>query len=526
MAFTPMSVETESIMTEAWKHWEGQIVGEQFHLQQYLGGGERSAVYLTEYSERRPQKAAIKLVAAVPTNAERQLSRWRLTTRLSHPHLVRLFQVGSCRLGEADLLYLVMEFAEEDLSQILPSRPLTPVEARDMLLPTLDALAFVHRQGFVHRHIKPANIMAHDDRIMISSDGLRAIGESSGRPGSLGVYDAPEIARGVTSPAGDIWSLGVTLVETLTQRPPVWDQTRQEEPVLPETLPAPFLDIARHCLRRDPQRRWTAADIAARLQRTPPAPVKQAPAVRPPKGERSLVGPAVSRGVKRLSSIGLQTLQALRTITSEIHQRLRRPQTASAIRRSLVPAAVIIFVLAALIVLPRLFHRRAQTPPVSPVTSEARVPSRPESKPATSARPQPAKKPAEKKQPPAPAAALPTTPVPPRPETKAQPVVGNPARGEVLKRVLPEVPQKARDTIRGTIRLSVRVAVDPSGSVIGATLDAPGPSKYFANLALQAAQRWEFVPARADGQNVPSEWILRFEFSQTQTNVYPVQATP
>jgi len=525
-----MGGQTESVMAEAWKHWEGQIVGGQFRLLQYLGGGERSAVYLTEYGERRPEKAAIKLIAALPANAERQLARWRLTARLSHPHLVRLFQVGSCRLGEADLLYLVMEFAEEDLSQILPSRPLTPVEARDMLLPTLDALAFVHRQGFVHRHIKPANIMAHDDRIMISSDGLRANGESSGRSGSLCVYDAPEIARGITSPAGDIWSLGVTLVETLTQRPPVWDQTKQEEPVLPETLPAPFLDIARHCLRRDPQRRWTAADIAARLQRAVRAPVKQAPVARPPKRERSPVGPAVSRGVKRLSSIGLQTLQALKTIASEIHQRLPRPRTVSAIRRSIVPVAVVASLLLALFAFSRLL-RQPPTRPVSPVTSEARVPSKPESKPAASAKPQPAKKPAEKKQSPAPAVALAPTPVPlrpvsPPPESSTKTLASPSAQGEVLKKVLPDIPRKARDTIRGTVRLSVRVAVDPSGRVVGATLDSPGPSKYFANFALQAAQRWEFAPARIDGQNVSSEWLLRFEITQTETRVYPIRTTP
>ena len=67
--------------------------------------------------------------------------------------------------------------------------------------------------------------------------------------------------------------------------------------------------------------------------------------------------------------------------------------------------------------------------------------------------------------------------------------------------------------------------VDPSGNVAGTTLDSAGPSKYFARLALQAAQRWKFAPAKVDGQGVPSEWILRFEFQKTATNVYPVLKT-
>ena len=151
------------------------------------------------------------------------------------------------------LLYVVMDYAEENLSQILSHRPITPAEAREMLEPVLDALAYVHGQGFAHGHIKPANIMGVEDQLKISSDGLCRMHESRSRLGKPGVYAAPEIAGGETSPAADVWSLGMTLVEALTQRLPVWDGSEQGEPVLPETLPAPFLELVRHCLRRDPQ---------------------------------------------------------------------------------------------------------------------------------------------------------------------------------------------------------------------------------------------------------------------------------
>jgi TonB family protein len=74
--------------------------------------------------------------------------------------------------------------------------------------------------------------------------------------------------------------------------------------------------------------------------------------------------------------------------------------------------------------------------------------------------------------------------------------------------------------------VSIRVTVDPSGNVSNATFDSPGASKYFANLALQAAQHWKFKPAQVDGQAVSSVWILQFKFTQTATEVTPVEASP
>jgi len=264
-------------MPEAWKSREGQVLNGEFPLRQYLGASEHSAVFLTEHWERKLQKAAIKLIPADPRYAQLQFSRWRLAAKLSHPHLIRLFQMGRCQLSNTELLYLVMEYADEDLSQVLPNRPLTPAEARDMLKPTLDALAYVHSKGFVHGQMKPANIMAVDDQLKLSSDRLCRMGESGGGLGTPGVYDPPEAASGTISPAGDVWSLGMTLVEALTQHPPVWKRAEGGEPPLPETLPPPFFDIARNCLRRDPQRRWTVAKIVARLQPTSPVPPLRVP---------------------------------------------------------------------------------------------------------------------------------------------------------------------------------------------------------------------------------------------------------
>ena len=91
---------------------------------------------------------------------------------------------------------------------------------------------------------------------------------------------------------------------------------------------------------------------------------------------------------------------------------------------------------------------------------------------------------------------------------------------------MPEISQKARDTIRGTVRVSVVVHVAPSGEVSGAELDGASASKYFADAALQAARKWNFQSPELNGHSMPSEWRLRFEFSPSTTRVTPAQLAP
>jgi len=232
-----------------WQQCEGQVI-DGFPLRQYLGGGEDQAVFLTEYGGETPRKAAIKLTHADPASTESQLRRWRLAAELSHPNLMRLFERGTWHLDKVPLLYVVMEYADEDLSQVIPERPLTVEEAKEVMEPALSALQYLHSSGFVHGHLKPSNFMAIDGRLKISSDGVSQIGAGS------------------PTPADDVWSLGMTLVEVLTQRLPVWNARDSGDPVLPENMPA-FYEIARNTLRRDPKNRWTVAEIQHRLSGKP-----------------------------------------------------------------------------------------------------------------------------------------------------------------------------------------------------------------------------------------------------------------
>src|SRR6202007_2339136 len=101
-----------------------------------------------------------------------QLARLRRAAKLSHPHLARIFQSGRGQVGSASVIYVITEYAEEDLAQILPDRPLRPDEVREILPQILDALQYLHSHGFVHARLKPSNIQAVNDQLKLSIDGV------------------------------------------------------------------------------------------------------------------------------------------------------------------------------------------------------------------------------------------------------------------------------------------------------------------------------------------------------------------
>jgi TonB family protein len=458
-------------MPEAWKQWEGEVVNEEFQLLRYLGGSEHSAVFLTKRADREPQEAAIKLILPNAANPELQLSWWELAAKLSHPHLLRLFQLGRCQIHGTELLYAVSEYAEESLEKILPYRPLTPAETQDMLQSVLDGLAYIHAKGFVHGHIRPANIMAVGDQIKLSSDGLCGAGESSRVLGTPSIYAAPEIANGGgISPASDVWSLGMTLVEALTQHPPAWERTEQAELVLPERLPGPYFDIASHCLRRDPQRRWTIAEIAAKSRQTSPAAVE----VVPPR-----------RGFPKWGYV------------------------AAAIAAGLLVA----------ILGPRLVHRHPESGPA--IDSSA---GQTESQPATASQPAAQISPDQEQTSARPNASRTAAHKSATKSATANNSAG--ARGAVVQQISPDVSRGALRTIHGKVKVRVKVAVNSSGNVTVANFDSHGPSQYFAERALRAAKQWTFQPPQVNGQGVPSEWILKFEFEKSGSSVQPAQIFP
>ncbi len=528
-------------MSDFWKQCEGQVIDNRFRLRRYLGGTDDSAVFLTQLADPQSQKAAIKFITAGPT-ADLQLALWLRVMQLSHPHLLRILDIGRCRLENRDRLFVVMEHAEENLSQILPQRPLRASEAREMLEPVLDALVYLHGNGLVHSRIKPSNILAIADQLKLSSDALFPIGESRKASRKFEAHDAPETAASPLSAAADVWSLGMTLVETLTQHTPTWQPGSPADPLIPDTIPQPFRDIARHALRREPRRRWTISEIAARLN---PAAVAAAAAqsVSPLAVPLSTV-PAVPAAKLQIPKSGVPSPRAQAQPPRQ--QAANPPKQTLVLPSYVVPLAAALLVIVAILALPKILSRR---PDSSSPASRASAPSAAQQKPAepparretpptakpsaTSATQNSLKAAAEKKTAAQPQSSPVTAPTPASVRADTFPSANapsaspsSPARGEILEQILPDVSAKALATIRGVVRVGVRVHVDPAGNVSEAELDPPGPSKYFADLAQQAARRWQFVSPEMGGHSVPSEWLIRFEFSPTGPKAFPKQVAP
>lgn len=445
-------------MSETWKQWEGRTVDGRFPLHSYLGGSDHSVVFLTQTGANDSSKAAIKLIPADGADADKRLLQWRAVRDLNHPNLVRVFDSG---LDGTALLYVVEEYAEEDLSQILPERALTQEEVRAMLPPILRALQYVHEQGFVHGRVQPSNILAVGDQVKLSSDALRRGGEKSRAERAEGAYDPPEAATGAASaPAADVWQLGLILVEVLTQRLPVWDRAQPRPPEVPAAVPQPFREIAEHCLQVDPGKRWTIAQILARLEEAPVESSLPTPSAVAPVNMAS--APAASRdwgaSAKWLYALG-------------------------------VAAAVLVIGLALI--------GRSKPSGVSPQENSpsAQAPPRQEAKLSPSAAGDA------------------------NPDTPGTAAVNTDHQAGVVRRVVPEVSPGARRTIHGTIVVRVKVNVDAAGDVAKARIESGRQSRYFSRVALDAARDWKFDPARTGEQAGPRTWNLHFAFSRAATEV-------
>lgn len=230
--------------TPDWKQWEGDIAGGEFPLEQFLGSGEKSAVFRTRLTSGN---AAIKLVPAAGVQAEELIERWKRAQTLDHPHLIRIVRTGTWANAGLSLAYLVMEYADENLAAVLLERALTADETLEMLQPVAEALAFLHRQGLVQGRLRPSNIFAVNDTLKLSSDSVSA-GDAS----------------------ADMRALASTTVQTLTGQA-VTSSNGSSETNLIGNLPRAFQEIVRNCSGQDGRIQWSAADLASWLRSQPSA---------------------------------------------------------------------------------------------------------------------------------------------------------------------------------------------------------------------------------------------------------------
>ena len=266
-----------------------------------LGRGGMADVYTAE-DERLGREVALKAVppefARDPERVERFRREVRAAARLSHPNIVTVYEFGQ---GDGLHFYTMALMPGGDLKALIRANPegMAEDETRAVASAVARALNYAHRHGFVHRDVKPENILFGEEgtpqltdfgiaRVMGSETRMTATGMSIGSPH----YMSPEQARGLAVDGrSDLYSLGVVLYEMLTGRLPfnaadtfavAYSHINDPVPELPRDL-AGWQPVVERLLAKSPEDRYaTAGELAQVLaaEALPPPPATRVVPVR------------------------------------------------------------------------------------------------------------------------------------------------------------------------------------------------------------------------------------------------------
>ena len=275
----------------------GSLLG-AFEILELVGTGGMGEVYRAR-DMRLDRLVAIKVlspeVAANPRSRERLTREARVVSKLTHPHICTLYDLGRARVADREVPFLVMELLEgETLVTRLARGALSLDQTIKAAIEIAAALAAAHAQGIVHRDLKPANIMltasgvklldfglAHQrgpvaaDGRAATDAGLKAITAEGLVIGTL-PYMAPEQLRGgPIDSRTDLFAFGAVVYEMLTGARPFAANSEAEliaaildrDPTplaARQPLTPPALDrLVTRCLAKDPANRWQhAQDVA------------------------------------------------------------------------------------------------------------------------------------------------------------------------------------------------------------------------------------------------------------------------
>lgn len=259
---------------------EGSLIAGRYRVDALIGEGGVARVYRgTDTTLER--RVAIKILRPELSDQPDVVARFRreahAAAKLNHPNIVQIYDTGV----DEGRYYIVMEYLPEmNLKEVIKRYAPLPVDkVLEVAIACCEALAYAHRQGIIHRDVKPHNVLFTDDgRAKLSDFGIAAAAGEAGLTADGKVlgsahYIAPEQAQGAEAgPQSDIYSLGVTLYEALTGRTPFDGETAadiaaqhlREAPPPPRSLnpeiPPAVEFVITKAMARDPQRRYRSAD--------------------------------------------------------------------------------------------------------------------------------------------------------------------------------------------------------------------------------------------------------------------------
>jgi serine/threonine protein kinase/Tfp pilus assembly protein PilF len=311
----------------------GQKVFGRYTLIKVLGRGGMGIVWLAR-DEELERDVALKFLPDLMIQDHAVFDQLKRETKrcleLTHPHIVRIHDfVHDERSGCISMEYIDGETLS-NLRAEKERKVFEPDELAVWLSQLCDALDYAHNHAqIIHCDLKPANLMVNQrGDLKISDFGIaRSLGESAtrltgeqGRSGTL-VYMSPQQLNGERcTHLGDIYSLGATIYELLTGKPPFYSgnidrqicervapsmkERRKELDIEPASLPQVWEDAVAACLAKDPSRRpQSAAEVAQRLQLRLAEPEIRSAAAKKPNKKALLVGCIAALSVLALASV-------------------------------------------------------------------------------------------------------------------------------------------------------------------------------------------------------------------------------
>ncbi|MEA5488158.1 protein kinase domain-containing protein [Pseudanabaena sp. CCNP1317] len=267
---------------ELYKIFEKTYFNHKYYLKEFKGAGAFGAVFLADevVGGTKIQEVAIKAIRKDKMPSDIIAKELVTAIRLKHPNLINCITSEEGRLKHSvfdyDCFGLVMEVASGTLEDYLQaSRVLPAIEVKEIVEAIASGLVYLHGQSVTHRDLKPANVLRVGNVWKISDFGIaRQMGRESGTMTTsltgTPIYMPPEVYAASSeaspmrvSPAWDIWSLGVMIVEMLTGTLPfdgVTDIWKMKINIKRE-LPKPFDALVQNCLIEDPKQRWNAKQI-------------------------------------------------------------------------------------------------------------------------------------------------------------------------------------------------------------------------------------------------------------------------
>jgi serine/threonine protein kinase len=227
--------------------------------------GGMGEVYLAHQRSAFGRSVAIKIIRSDlvhdTTARARFLREAEVSAHLKHEHILPLFEFGE----DQGRLFLVTPYIDGGtLARRLKSGSLSLSQVRQLFVPLVQAVAYIHRRGVVHRDLKPTNILLDEQDgqiyVRLIDFGIAMVqGRTASPPlttagnevGTI-AYMAPERLNGIAAPSNDIFSLGVILHQMLTGNLPMGDEL--------DPLPPALEYVVRRCIAAEPQERFASAD--------------------------------------------------------------------------------------------------------------------------------------------------------------------------------------------------------------------------------------------------------------------------